>query len=105
MTTAPKLTEVVQILSRSHRPVTCNEYGRPIAAGFTVTDGPDGKARISHTTVQPDLLDPERPSNDELAAARHRMTDAYAKTLEDAGYTVTRRGAQFRPHPYLLASC
>lgn len=99
----PMLAEAVQILTASHRPVTCNEYGRPVVAGFSVTGGTGNRARISHTTPPPDLLDPDRPSNDELAAARHRMVDAYAATLSAADWTVERRGPHSR-YPYLLAS-
>ncbi|MFE6412521.1 hypothetical protein ACFVOR_36940 [Streptomyces sp. NPDC057837] len=97
------LDEAVSILSASHREVTCNEYGATIVAGFSVTGGLDGSARISHATPEPDLLDPERPSDDELAAARHRMVAAYATTLSSAGWTVWRRGPHSRT-PYLLAS-
>lgn len=103
MTSSSIVNEAVRDLTPHQRPVICNEYGRAIVAGFSVVAGRDGTARISHTTPQPDLTDPERPSDDELAAARHRMVNAYADTLADAGWSrVERRGASSR-YPYLLA--
>ncbi|MFE7727407.1 hypothetical protein ACFU5D_16630 [Streptomyces anthocyanicus] len=96
------LDEVVNVLARSHERVGKNEYGSSIKPGFTVCTGPDGKARVSHTTPQPDLLNPDRVSDDELAAQRHQMVDAYAATLEAAGWRVERRGPRSR-YPYLLA--
>jgi len=99
----PMVEDAVQALTDSHRPVIYNEYGSPIVAGFRVTEGSDGNARITHTTPQPDLMDPERPSDDELAAARHRMVNAYADTLERYGWTVQRQGPTSR-NPYLLAA-
>jgi hypothetical protein len=76
----PIFEEVVEVLSAAHQCVTCNEYGAPVASGFTVVAGPEGTARISHTAPQPDLLDPDRPTDDDIAAERHRMVDAYAAT-------------------------
>lgn len=93
----------VELLTNSHRPETRNEYGRTIIGGFSVAQGPDGAVRVAHATGEPDLLDPERPSDDELAEARHRMVNAYANTLEAAGWTVQRRGQHSRK-PYLLAT-
>ena len=97
------VTAAVRALTPHQRPVTCNDYGSAIIGGFSVTPGPDGTARISHTTPQPNVLDPDRPSDDELAEARHRMVKAYAHTLTEAGWaSVERRGANSR-YPYLLA--
>ncbi|MCM8552303.1 hypothetical protein [Streptomyces sp. STCH 565 A] len=93
--------EVVTELAQRHERVGKNEYGSSVTPGFTVCAGPDGKARVSYTTPQPDLLDPERVSDDELAAQRHQMVDAYAVTLEAAGWRVERRGPRSR-YPYLL---
>lgn len=100
---SPVVSDATETLSASHRPATLNEYGSVIVAGFTVTGGTGGSARISHATPQPDLLDPHRASDDELAAARHRMVDAYARTLEAAEWMLERRGLRSRK-PYLLAS-
>lgn len=97
------ITGASQILAAAHRPVTTNEYGAYIIAGFAVAAGADGEVRVAHATPDPDLLDPERPSDDEVAEARHRMVNAYATTLETAGYKVKRRGQTSRM-PYLLAS-
>jgi hypothetical protein len=97
------LDGAVQLLTASHRPETRNEYGRTIIGGFSVTTGPGGTVRVSHATVEPDLLDPDRPSDDELADARHRMVNAYATTLEAAGWRVERRWPHSRK-PYLLAT-
>lgn len=100
---SPDTLAAAAALVAHHREVTKNEYGSYIVAGFDVTDGIDGKARVSHATPKLDLLDPDRPSDDELAEARHCMVGAYAATLTDAGWTVERRGATSRK-PYLLAS-
>lgn len=103
MTSSDIINQAVRDLCAHHRPVTHNEYGRTIVAGFSAVAGPDGTARIAHTTPQPDLTDPERPSDDELAAARHRMVNAYAQTLNAAGWSrVEQRGENSR-YPYLLA--
>jgi hypothetical protein len=72
---ATAVSDAASVLSARHREVTRNEYGRIIVAGFSVTDGPAGSARVSHATPEPDLLDPERPSDDELAAARRPPPD------------------------------
>jgi len=92
----------VDELSQHHTRVGKTEYGRIANPGFVVTGGPEGKARISHMTLAPDLLDPDRTSDDDLAAERHRMVDAYAATLAAAGWRVERRGPRSR-YPYLLA--
>jgi hypothetical protein len=97
------LDGAVQLLTNHHRPETRNEYGRTIVGGFSVTEGTGGTVRVSHATGEPDLLDPDRPSDDDLADARHRMVNAYANTLEAVGWTVERRGPTSRK-PYLLAS-
>lgn len=97
------LEGAVQILTNHHRPVTHNEYGRTIVGGFSVAEGTGGTVRVSHATGEPDLHDPDRPSDDDLAHARHRMVNSYAATLEAAGWTVERRGPNSR-RPYLLAS-
>ncbi|WP_371099908.1 hypothetical protein [Streptomyces sp. PU_AKi4] len=95
--------EATRILTASHRPVTTNQYGSYIVAGFAVAPGISGKVRVTHATPNPDLLDPERPSDDEVADARHRMVNAYATTLTEAGWTVEKRAPRSR-YPYLLAS-
>ena len=93
----------VRDLTPHQRPVIRNEYGRTVVAGFSVVAGRGGAARVSHTTPAPDLTDPDRPSDDELAEARHRMVAAYAETLAAAGWArVERRGTSSR-YPYLLA--
>ncbi|MCX4232034.1 hypothetical protein [Streptomyces ortus] len=93
--------EVIDELVQHHVRVGETEYGRIANPGFVVVVGPEGKARVSHMTPAPDLLDPDRISDDELAAERHRMVDAYAATLTAAGWRVDRRGPRSR-HPYLL---
>jgi len=98
------VSDAVSILSAGHREVTRNEYGRTIVAGFSVTEGLEGSARVSHATPEPDLLDPERPSDDEVAQARHRMVSAYARALTEAGWTVVQRTGPHSRNPYLLAS-
>ncbi|MET7687989.1 hypothetical protein ABZT06_08410 [Streptomyces sp. NPDC005483] len=92
----------VDQLAQEHARVGKTEHGSTVTPGFVVCAGPDGKARISHMTPSPDLLDPDRTSDDDLAAERHRMVDAYAATLIAAGWRVERRGPRSR-YPYLLA--
>ncbi|MFF8910546.1 hypothetical protein [Streptomyces olivaceoviridis] len=99
----PMVEDAIQALTDRHRPVTFNEYGSPIIAGFSITDGPDGKARITHTTGKVDLLDSDRPTDDELVTARRFFVNAYAETFEELGWAVQRCGPHSR-HPYLLAS-
>jgi hypothetical protein len=94
--------EAVAELSQRHARVGQNEYGGTVTPGFVVCAGAEGKARVSHMTPSPDLLDPDRISDDDLAAERHRMVDAYAATLTAAGWRVDRRGPRSR-YPYLLA--
>ena len=94
--------EVVDLLTQHHIRVGKTEYGRIANPGFVVAGGPEGKARVSHMTLAPDLLDPDRTSDDDLAAERHRMVDTYAATLTAAGWRVERRGPRSR-YPYLLA--
>ncbi|GAA3591290.1 hypothetical protein [Streptomyces osmaniensis] len=102
--TTTVVSDAERLLTAHHRPVTRDDYGKTIVAGFAVTGGLGGTARVSHATPQPDLMDPERPSDDELAEARHQMVNAYAQTLAEAGWSrVERRGANSR-YPYLLAS-
>lgn len=103
MPLSPLSEDAIRTLAASHREQTKNEYGRPIVGGFCVTDGLGDTARVSHTTVEPDLLDPDRPTDDELADSRHRMVTAYAEALERAGWTVVRRRMDSR-RPYLLAT-
>lgn len=103
MTSTDIVQAAVRDLTPHQRPAIRNDYGAPIVAGFSVTAGLGGTARVCHTTPQPDLTDPDRPSDDQLAEARHRMVNAYAQTLSDAGWSrVDRRGASSR-YPYLLA--
>jgi hypothetical protein len=100
--TAPTIyEEVVDELVQHHARVGHTEYGATVTPGFVVCAGPEGKARVSHMTPSPDLLDPARTSDDDLAAERHRMVDAYAATLAGAGWRVVRRGPRSR-YPYLL---
>jgi len=103
MPLSPLSEDAIQTLAVSHREQTKNEYGRPIVGGFSVADGLGGTARVSHTIVEPDLLNPDRPTDDELTDARHRMVIAYAETLERGGWTVRRRRMDSR-RPYLLAT-
>lgn len=103
MTSSSIVEAAVRDLTPHQRPVIRDDYGKAIVAGFAVTGGLGGTARVCHATPQPDLMDPERPSDDELAEARHRMVNAYARTLAEAGWSrVERRGAGSR-YPYLLA--
>jgi hypothetical protein len=103
----PELNEQVDAASRilfaHHSPASYNQYGACDAAGYQVNQGRDGMIRVHHQMPNPDLMDDDRPTNDQMAGERHRMVDAYAATLERAGWEVTRRGPRSR-NPYLLAT-
>lgn len=92
-----------RVLFAKHKVGVSDRYGNCTAPGYIVDEGRDGHVRVSHRIPEPDLLDDDRMSDDEMAAERHQMVDAYAKTLEAAGYTVERKGPRSRS-PYLLAS-
>ncbi|MEV6833498.1 hypothetical protein AB0N17_03035 [Streptomyces sp. NPDC051133] len=91
-----------RVLFAKHKVSVSDEYGKCTAPGYVVDESSDTAVRVSHRMPEPDLLDDDRMSDDEMAAERHRMVDAYAATLEAAGYTVKRRGPHSRK-PYLLA--
>ncbi|WP_030917222.1 hypothetical protein [Streptomyces sp. NRRL B-24720] len=105
----PRFTysEVVDQAARAlfarHKVSVSDRYGKCIAPGYVVDEGRDGQVRVSHRTPETDLLDDNRMSDDDMAAERREMVDAYAQTLEAAGWTVARRGPHARK-PYLLAS-
>jgi hypothetical protein len=92
-----------RVLFAKHSPAFSDQYGKCEVSGYVASEGVDGKVRVTHQIPEPDLLDDDRMSDDEMAAERHRMVELYAKTLETAGWTVARRGPHSRK-PYLLAS-
>lgn len=91
-----------RVLFAAHKVSVSDRHGKCTAPGYTVDQGRDGQVRVSHRMPEPDLMDDDRMSDDEMTAERHRMVDAYAHTLEVAGWTVERRGPRARK-PYLLA--
>jgi hypothetical protein len=95
--------QAVRVLFAKHKVSVADRYGKCIAPGYVVDESADSVVRVSHRMPEPDLLDDDRMSDDEMAAERHEMVAAYAKTLEAAGWTVERRGPRARK-PYLLAS-
>jgi hypothetical protein len=99
----PVVGAAARILFAKHAPASYNQYGACDAAGYRVDEGRDGMARVSHTVPNVDLMDNDRPSDDELAAERQQMVWQYADTLEAAGWAVIRRGPRSRK-PYLLAA-
>jgi hypothetical protein len=94
--------QAARILFAEHRVSVSDLYGKCTAPGYVVDESTDGKVRVSHRMPEPDLLDDDRMSDDEMAAERHRMVDAYAATLAAAGWAVERKGPRNR-RPYLLA--
>ncbi|MFG3287325.1 hypothetical protein ACGF3G_00685 [Streptomyces sp. NPDC048179] len=90
------------VLAGHHTADTRNEYGSCIASGFRVALGADDRARVHHQLRPADLTDPDRPSIHERWEEMRARVAAYAKTLEDDGFTVDCRE---RPTgPYLLAT-
>lgn len=102
-TYSPTVDQAARVLFAEHKVSVSDRYGKCTAPGYTVDEGRDGQVRISHRMPEPDLLDDDRMSDDEMAEERHRMVDAYATTMAAAGWTVERRGPRSRK-PYLLAS-
>jgi hypothetical protein len=94
--------QAARALFAKHKVSVSGGYGKCTAPGYVVDESRDGAVRVSHRMPEPDLLDDDRMSDDEMAAERHQMVDAYAKTLEAVGWTVERRGPRSRK-PYLLA--
>ena len=95
--------QAARVLFAKHKVSVDDRYGKCTASGYVVDESSGGVVRVSHRMPEPDLLDDDRMGDDEMAAERHRLVDAYAKTLEAAGYTVERRGPRSRK-PYLIAS-
>ena len=95
--------QTARVLFAKHKVSVDDRYGKCIAPGYVVDERRDGGVRVSHRMPEPDLLDDDRMSDDEMAAERHQMVAAYAATLSAAGWTVERRGPRSRK-PYLLAS-
>jgi hypothetical protein len=101
---APQPAAARDILSAKHHPAYYHpEYGKCLFPGYRVEESGDGRWRVDHRMPEPDLMDPNRPSSDDMAAERHRQVDAYAATLTAAGWDVERR-TPFSRQPYLLAS-
>lgn len=94
--------QAARVLFAHHKVSVSDEYGKCIAPGYIVDESAEGMVRVSHRTPEPDLLDDDRMSDDEMATERHRMIGAYAATLEAAGYVVERKGPRSRK-PYVLA--
>ena len=92
-----------RVLFAIHKVSVSDRYGKCTAPGYVVDESREGAVRVAHRMPEPDLLDDDRMSDDEMAAERHRMVDAYAAPLEAAGWTVERRGPRSRK-PYLLAT-
>lgn len=91
-----------RVLFAQHKVSVSDQYGKCTAPGYVVDESADGVVRVSHRMPEPDLLDDDRMSDDDMAAERHEMVDAYAATLSAAGWIVERKGPRSRK-PYLLA--
>lgn len=91
-----------RVLFAKHDSSVTDNSGKCIKSGYVVAESNGDTVRVAHRMPEPDLLDDDRMSDDEMAAERHRMVDAYAATLEAAGYTVERKGPHSRK-PYVLA--
>jgi hypothetical protein len=94
--------QAARALFAKHRESVSDRYGKCIAPGYVVDESAEGVVRVSHRMPEPDLMDDDRMSDDEMAAERHQMVDAYAATLSAAGWVVERKRPQARK-PYLLA--
>jgi hypothetical protein len=79
------------LLAPSHTPATINAYGACTRAGYAVNPGPDGRARIHHRFPNLNVLDPNRLPQEQRWTIARREANAYAATLEAAGWTVERK--------------
>lgn len=101
--THPLVDAAARALFHRHAPAGRDRYGKYESAGYEVdTSRRVGWVRVKHQLPPVDLLDDDRPSDDERADERHAAVEAYTATLRDSGWTVepvigTRRD------PYLLA--
>jgi hypothetical protein len=77
-------------LGAKHPAAAVNEYGRCVAAGYHVAAGSGDWARVHHQLPPIDLTDPERPGIDERHQEQRDRVDAYARTLEAAGFAVAK---------------
>jgi len=79
------------LLAPAHTAAVRNAYGSCTAAGYAVTAGTDGRARVHHRFPNLNVLDPARMSNAQRWTEARRQANAYAATLEAAGWTVERK--------------
>ncbi|MGY1548363.1 hypothetical protein [Streptomyces sp. MN6] len=99
----PSTDAAARVLFARHSPADRNRYGECTSAGYEVdTSRRVGWVRVQHLLPPVDLLDDDRPSDDERAAARHEAVDAYAATLREEGWDVDLATGT-RRRPYLLA--
>jgi hypothetical protein len=78
-------------LAPDHTAATINAYGACSRAGYAVNPVADGRARIHHRFPTLNVLDPNRLSQDQRWTVARRKANAYALTLETAGWTVEHK--------------
>lgn len=100
----PLLDEVARALFTKHDFASYDAAGRCVRAGYVVEAGTGGAARVSHRIPEPDLLDPDRPTDAELAEERARMVARYAEALKADGWAVRRRVTGHTRKPILLVT-
>ncbi|MFI5814924.1 hypothetical protein ACIA7S_28695 [Streptomyces sp. NPDC051643] len=79
------------LLDPTHTAATINAYGACTAPGYSVNPGPDGRARIHHRFPNLNPTDPNRLPQDQRWTEARAQANAYAATLETAGWTVERK--------------
>jgi hypothetical protein len=86
------LDAAAELWGAAHVPAGYNEYGSVVTPGYKVeASNRPGTVRVEHVLPESDLSDPNRMSGAERYEARHAARDAYAATLEAAGWVVEKR--------------
>lgn len=94
-TSTPNTVAVVRaaaaVLATAHTAAVRNDYGACTVPGYAVAESTHGLARVHHQLPNLNLLDPNRLSGQERWAQCRARVNAYAATLEAAGWTVEHK--------------
>jgi hypothetical protein len=100
MTTSTR-EQIIEALGCSHTRV--GGSGTNTTPGFVVCTTRDGRVQVSHMPPLPNPPGSDQSDDREWVAECRRMVDAYAVTIDAAGFQVERRGPRSR-FPHLLVS-
>src|SRR5690606_42165048 len=83
----PSTDAAARVLFARHNPAGRDRYGACTSPGYEVdTSRRVNWIRVQHLLPPVDLLDDDRPSDDERAAECPQAVDAYAATLREVGW-------------------